>query len=258
MAHDRHAVGEAERLVLVVGDEDRRRPHRALDLLQLGAHLLAQLAVQRGQRFVEQQHARADHERARQGDALLLAAGELRGASVGDALQANEREGLAYPIPGLRPADPALAQTEGDVVGDAHVREQRVGLEDDAEPTLPGGPVGDLRTVDAYVPGVGHDEAGDHVERGRLAAARGPEQRQQLALVDREVDAVHGHRLAVGLADALQRHDRLAGAHRLGPPRAWPSRPNTRESPSQRSAAKTATNVAAMKSVESAAIVGSV
>ena len=50
-------------------------PTRALDLAQLDLHLLAQLGVEIGQRLVEQQHVRPDHERAGQRHALLLAAG---------------------------------------------------------------------------------------------------------------------------------------------------------------------------------------
>ena len=53
------AVAHAERLVLVVGDEDEGDADLALDRLQLDLHLLAQLEVERAQRLVQQQHARA-------------------------------------------------------------------------------------------------------------------------------------------------------------------------------------------------------
>ena len=66
-----------ERLVLVVGDEDGRDADLAQDLAQLRPHLLAQLPVERGERLVEQQHARRVHERARERDALLHASREL-------------------------------------------------------------------------------------------------------------------------------------------------------------------------------------
>ena len=45
--------------------------------LQLELHLLAQLQVERAERLVEKQHLRLVDERARERDALLLAAGEL-------------------------------------------------------------------------------------------------------------------------------------------------------------------------------------
>ena len=47
-------------------------------MFDLELHLLAQLLVERAERFVHQHDLRLEHQRARQGDALLLAAGELR------------------------------------------------------------------------------------------------------------------------------------------------------------------------------------
>ena len=48
-----------------------------LDLVELDLHLLAQLEVERAEGLVEQQDARPVHERARERDALALAAGQL-------------------------------------------------------------------------------------------------------------------------------------------------------------------------------------
>ena len=51
-------------------------------------------------------------------------------------------------------------------------------------------------------PAVGRlDEPGDHPQRRRLAAARRPEQRDELAVGDLEVELVDGDRLAVALRD---------------------------------------------------------
>ena len=59
VAHHGDAVAHRERLALVVGDEDERDPDLALDPLELELHRLAQLEVERGERLVEQQRARA-------------------------------------------------------------------------------------------------------------------------------------------------------------------------------------------------------
>ena len=53
-AHHRDVVGQRERLGLVVGDVDEGDAGAALQLLELGAHALAQLGVEVGQRLVEQ------------------------------------------------------------------------------------------------------------------------------------------------------------------------------------------------------------
>ena len=74
---DRHAVGERERLLLVVGHVDRGDAELALEPADLRAHLDADLGVEVRERLVEQQDVRIQHQRARQGHPLLLAAREL-------------------------------------------------------------------------------------------------------------------------------------------------------------------------------------
>ena len=81
VAHHHDAVGHRQRLFQVVRHVDRRDAEPVLQLAQLDAHVGAQLGVEIGERLVEQQHRRLEHEGARQRDALLLAAGELRGAA---------------------------------------------------------------------------------------------------------------------------------------------------------------------------------
>ena len=89
LVEDRQAVAHRQRLLLVVGDVDERDADLALDALELDLHLLAQLEVQRAERLVEQQHARAVDDRAGQRDALALAAARagagLRAPSAGQA-----------------------------------------------------------------------------------------------------------------------------------------------------------------------------
>ena len=78
-AHHHDAVGDRQRLLLVVRDVNRGERQVLLQLADLLAHMAAQLGVQIGQRLVEQQHLRLQHDRARHRDALLLAAGQFAG-----------------------------------------------------------------------------------------------------------------------------------------------------------------------------------
>ena len=78
LAHDDDAVGELQRLFLVVGDEDGGVAGAVVDLAQPAAQFAAHLRVERAERLVEQQHARLDGQRAGQRHALALAAGQLR------------------------------------------------------------------------------------------------------------------------------------------------------------------------------------
>ncbi len=105
--HDRDPVGHRERLVLVVRHVDERRPELVLDPLQLELHLLAQLHVERAERLVEEQRRRPVDERARERDALLLAARELPRAAALEALELDDAQDLVDALRGARGAERA-------------------------------------------------------------------------------------------------------------------------------------------------------
>ncbi|MNZ95508.1 hypothetical protein D3C78_1146580 [compost metagenome] len=74
VVHHADAVTHRQGFFLVVGDQHEGDADLALQAQQFRLHLLAQLAVQCGQRLVEQQHRRLVHQRTGEGDTLLLAA----------------------------------------------------------------------------------------------------------------------------------------------------------------------------------------
>ena len=73
-------------------DVHEREADLGLDPLELELHLAAQLEVERAERLVEQQHLGTVDDRAGQRDALLLAAGELRGLAVGEVAELDQLE----------------------------------------------------------------------------------------------------------------------------------------------------------------------
>ena len=75
LVHDHHRVGHGEGLLLVVGHINKGDIHLPLQPLELQLHLLAQLQIQCAQGFVQQQHPGLIDQAARNGHALLLAAG---------------------------------------------------------------------------------------------------------------------------------------------------------------------------------------
>ena len=83
-------------------DVDERGADVAVDLRELDLQPLAQLQVERAERLVEQQHRRPVDERARDGDALLLAARELAGQPVAELLEPDEPERLLDPAAATR------------------------------------------------------------------------------------------------------------------------------------------------------------
>ena len=74
-------------------------PELALDALQLDPQVLAQLGVERGERLVHQVDAGPAHQRAADGDALHLAAGEPRRAVLQLAVDPQQLGDLVAPAP---------------------------------------------------------------------------------------------------------------------------------------------------------------
>jgi len=66
-----------------MGNEDKGDAQATLQRFELALHLLAQLVVEGREGFIEQQQARLVDHGACNGDPLLLTAGELIRAAVG-------------------------------------------------------------------------------------------------------------------------------------------------------------------------------
>ena len=89
-AHHRHPVAEPQRLGVVVGHQHGGGAGPAQHRLRLDPQRLPQRPVEVGERLVEQHDRRVGRQRPGQGDALLLAAGELVGVAARQRLQPDE------------------------------------------------------------------------------------------------------------------------------------------------------------------------
>ena len=89
--HDGDAVGEPDRLVEIVRDEDDGLLQHRLQPQKLVLHLPPDQRIERGERLVEKPDVRVGGERAGDADALLLTAGELVRQIVLAALETDER-----------------------------------------------------------------------------------------------------------------------------------------------------------------------
>ena len=206
-------VGGAAR---VVGDHDDRRAG-VVDLVQEIHDLLRGRRVEVAGRLVGEDQARRDGERPGDGDALLLAARQLRGQMVQARRQPHAADVLLDPPLALGRREAAIAQRDVDVVEDVEVGDQVEALEDEADLLVADArllAVREPRDVDAVElvgsGGEGVEQAGDVQERG-LARARRAAHGDELALFDGERDVMQGPGLdqvgAVALGDVghLQR-----------------------------------------------------
>ncbi len=92
VVHDGDAVGDRQRLLLVVRDRNCGDACLLDDSANLLAHLDAEIDVEVGKRFVEQQHLGFGCERSGERDPLLLPARELFGIMFPVALETDQLE----------------------------------------------------------------------------------------------------------------------------------------------------------------------
>ncbi len=146
----------SKRLLLVVRDEHRGDGDLVVQAAQPVAQLLADLRVERAERLVEQEDARADRERAGERHPLALPAGELRGQSVREALEVHEPQELVDALGDLGLRRAADLEPERDVPRDGQVLEGRVVLEDEAHVATTRGQVRGVAALDLDLAGVRH------------------------------------------------------------------------------------------------------
>ena len=190
-------------LVPAVGDKHRLPPVRAQQGQELRLQLVAQMAVQRGERLVQQQQARFIDQHARERRALCLPAGKLGRTVLFQPLELQHCNHFAQALPAHGLVLFAV-QAAQDVFLHRHVREQGVVLEQIAHPALLRGQVDAARGIEQRF-AVQHDaalvrrlHACDTFERHALAAAGRAQQAG-----DRVVGLKAGvqHKIAQPLAD---------------------------------------------------------
>jgi len=171
--HDADPIRERERFLLIVRHEDGRDPKLALHLADGAAQLLADLGIESAEGLIEEQYLGLVRERAGDGDALLLAAGELRGQALVHALESDEPQELAAPRMAGAGAHATHAQGKLNVVGDRHMTEERVVLKHEADVALLRGNMRDVTAMQRDAPVIHSRQARDRAQQGALAAAAG-------------------------------------------------------------------------------------
>ena len=88
--HHQHLVRHDEGFPLIMGNVDGGNAEFLLDSPELELHILAELAVEGGERFVEEEKVRLEDKSAGDRDTLLLAAGKLLNAALAKAREADK------------------------------------------------------------------------------------------------------------------------------------------------------------------------
>src|SRR6185436_3354808 len=180
----------------VVRDDDDRRAEAGVQVADQRKNLLAGARVEVAGRFVGEQDRRIDRQRARDRDALPLAAGELVGQMMQAVFELDQREQLARAFVDLLPRPAAQVQRQPHVLQRAQRRQQVEELEDEADLVaadagqLVVAEAGERLAVDAHLAGGRAIEPADQVQQRRFAGARRSNDRDHLAARDGEGDAV--------------------------------------------------------------------
>ncbi len=179
-----------------------------MQLLDFQPHLHAQLGVQVGERFVEQEHGRLAHDGAAHGHALALAAGELARRAFQQRTQFQDGGRTLHALVDLGLGQALDLQAIRHVLVHRHVRIQRIVLEHHGDVALLGFQVIDHALADDDLSAADLFQPGDHAQERGFAAARGPDHDDEFAIGDVGIDAMdHVDRLgagAIGLADLLE------------------------------------------------------
>ena len=216
---DHHSVAELDRLVDVVGDEHDRLLHPLLEVEQFVLQARTHDGVDRAVGLVHEEDGRVGGECTGHADALLLPARQRTGvAAEHRRLETDQLAQFVDPLgdPRLVPAE--QARDGADVRPDGLVGEQARVLDHvaDAASELVHREVADRGPLDLDRALGGLDQPVDHLERGRLAAARGADERHDLAGGHLQVERVDRGPLCarIALGEPCESDRRLPGHHR--------------------------------------------
>src|SRR6478735_1551651 len=127
--HD-HPIGQQNRLVDVMGDQQHGGCVATTQVLQQAVHLDARQRIEGAERFVEQQQFGLTHQRPRQRDALSLSPGQRARPYLGLVGEVH----FAQCRPSLLPHRGGRGKADGDVGQHALPRQQPRILKDDGPP----------------------------------------------------------------------------------------------------------------------------
>ena len=213
--HHDHPVGQRHRLLDIVGDNQQRGalggPQGQQVLMQAGAGE----SIERGERFVQQQHFWFGRQRTGNGDALRLPAGQLARPAIIIAGQAHTLEREIHARPALVPVQ--ILQAEGDIVGHAQPWQQARLLKHEAH-----GRIGGMHhlAIHLHRAGAGLIQPRHQPQKRGLATARATHQSDDLARRHDKADIrQRGCAALIGLGEGVDRQ------HVTARPARYPARP---------------------------------
>ena len=186
--HDNDLVGHGHGLDLVMRHIDGGRLQPLVQFLDFRAHGDAQFRIEIGERLIEQEYLRIADNGAAHRHALALAAGQLPGKAVEQVGEAQNFRCRFDALVDLGLGGTFQRQRKGHVVGNGHVRIERIVLEHHGDVALLRRETIDHLSADADFAGGNILQPRQHAQQRGLAAARRPDQNDELAIGDLDIN----------------------------------------------------------------------
>jgi hypothetical protein len=151
-----------------MGDVDNRDVELLADVDDLDLERVTKLLVERTQGLVHQQQGWLEHQRAGQGDSLLLTSRQLGRKAFRPTVEVHPVEHGPSLLPRLRLRGASHPERERNVLLGGHVREQCVVLEHHPGPALVRSQSCDIASLDRDAASITVQEPSDHPQRRGL------------------------------------------------------------------------------------------
>ncbi len=126
-------VSKRHGLSLVMGNVDNRRTGALVESRKFVFHRSTQMHVEIGKRFVKQDQRRGCYQTAGQSHTLPLTTRKIGRAAITKTVKIDQRQRLANTVLTLGFGNLCHPQTIADILGDRHMRPERIILEDDTD-----------------------------------------------------------------------------------------------------------------------------
>jgi hypothetical protein len=200
----RHPVAQVKGLVLLVGDEHGSDPHSPDQFADLAAGPLPEGRVQVGEWLVQKKDARLRGKGPCERHPLLLTSRQLADAAALVPRQIYQRERARHPAVKLFPTHAQGLQTKRHVLAHIEMREEGVVLKHHPKTASDRVQAGDVLSLYQYTTLVRDFEAREQPKGRGLPASTRTQQRQHLAALDRERQAIDGQSPVETLGEGVQ------------------------------------------------------
>jgi hypothetical protein len=204
--HDADLVGHGKGFVLIVGDEHGSDALALENIAHFQRKALAQINIQIGEGFVEQDQLRAWRQRSCQRDPLLLTAREFMRIPVALTTEADRGQQFTHAAPTF--AGSKTRQAKTDVCGYRQVREKGVVLKHHTDLPLfrwqTAASSADGASLHANLASSNLLETGNAAQQRRLAASGGSEQTGYATGLDAKTDPIDDGVRSVALDDSCE------------------------------------------------------